>query len=70
MLYLPHRRPAILSLELGKAVDETRRFRHLATHNYDGFVIFDIGPTIDAARKIAQNLRIEIAVFKDAIEPL
>jgi hypothetical protein len=66
---LPQRRPAILSEELAAAADETRRFRHRATHNYDGFEILDIDPTIIAARKLAQHLRAEITLFKSLIDP-
>ncbi len=67
---MPRRRPAILSKELAAAADETRRFRHRATNNYDGFEIMDIDPTITAARKLVQRLRAEIAIFKSVIDPV
>ena len=67
---LPRRRPAILSEELAAAADETRRFRHRATHNYDGFEILDIDPTMIAARKLVQSLRAEIENFKSLIDPV
>ncbi len=36
---LPGQRPAILGERLARAADETRRFRHPATHNYDSFQV-------------------------------
>ncbi|MBM3635986.1 MAG: hypothetical protein FJX04_02605 [Alphaproteobacteria bacterium] len=46
---LPGRRPAIVSETLAEAADETRCFRHRATHTYDSFESDDIVPTLDAA---------------------
>ncbi len=66
---LPGRRPKILSNDLAKAVDETRRFRHRATHNYDSFEIADFTPTIKALHELVQKLRVEIALFKNSIDP-
>ena len=60
---------SILSAELASAADKTRRFRHGATHNYDGFEILDIDPTMITARKLVQSLRAEIANFKSLIDP-
>src|SRR5688572_5322996 len=61
-------RPAILGASLARAADETRRFRHRATHNYDSFDIGEIGRTIEAAKLLAARLREDVAAFKDAID--
>jgi hypothetical protein len=66
---LPGRRPAIVSAMLADAADETRRFRHRATHTYDSFEIDDISPTLDAARVLVEGLRGEIAFFKSKVDP-
>jgi len=63
------RRPAILSARLAEAADETRRFRHRATHNYEGFQVEEIVPTIDAAVILANELESEILKFKNVIDP-
>jgi ribonuclease HepT-like protein len=62
-------RPAILSPGLASSVDETRRFRNRATRAYDNFDVGRIGPTIDAARDLVQNLAAAIAGFRQAIDP-
>jgi len=66
---LPQRRPAILSEALAKSADETRRFRHRATHNYDSFEILDLEPTIEAARLLVSGLMNEVNAFKIKIDP-
>jgi hypothetical protein len=66
---MPNSRPAILSPTLAQAADETRRFRHIATHNYDSFRVDAAKPTIDAARLLADGLIGEIATFKGKIDP-
>jgi hypothetical protein len=66
---LPQRRPAILSEALAKSADETRRFRHRATHNYDSFEILDLDPTIEAARLLVSGLMNEVNAFKIKIDP-
>ena len=66
---LPGRRPAILSPSLAEAADETRRFRHRATHNYDAFDSVDLEPTIRASQILVENLRSEITQFKELIDP-
>jgi hypothetical protein len=63
------RRPAILSVRLAEAADETRRFRHRATHNYEGFQVEEVVPTIDAAVILANDLETEILKFKNIIDP-
>lgn len=52
---LPGSRPAILSPILAEAADETRRFRHRATHDYDAFESVDLKPTIRAADILVKN---------------
>ena len=66
---MPGGRPAILSQVLAQAADETRRFRHIAIHNYDNFRYDAAGPTIRAAKLIADRLTGEISAFKAVIDP-
>jgi hypothetical protein len=66
---LPGGRPAILSARLARAADETRRFRHRATHTYDDFQAGEAAPTIEAAEMLAKELEGEILTFKDTIDP-
>ena len=65
---MPNSRPAILSESLALAADETRRFRHIATRNYDNFRVEAALPTVEAARLLADGLAAEIAAFKDVID--
>ena len=62
-------RPAILSEGIAAAADETRRFRHIATHNYDNFRVESATPTVEAARQLAAGLTADILAFKRAIDP-
>jgi ribonuclease HepT-like protein len=67
---LPGTRPAILTPRLAKAADETRRFRHRATHNYDEFEVEEAMPTVEAAAMILANeLHAAILRFKSIIDP-
>jgi hypothetical protein len=62
-------RPAILSEPIALAADETRRFRHIATHNYDNFRVESASPTIDAARRLVAGLAADILTFRRVIDP-
>ncbi len=64
-----HERPAILSGSVALDVDESRRFRHRATHDYDNFEPSRALPAVDAARRLAQSLGPAIEAFKDVIDP-
>lgn len=64
-----HVRPAILTLDVARDVDESRRFRHRATHGYDNFDPTLAGPSIEAARRLASSLQPCIAAFKSRIDP-
>jgi len=66
---LPGRRPAIFGAVLARAANETRKFRHRATHNYDSFEVQKTSATIEAAKALAKGLAAEIAAFKAAIDP-
>jgi hypothetical protein len=66
---LPGRRPAILSARLASAADETGRFRHRATHAYEGFQVREAEHTIEAARLLANELDEAILTFKTIIDP-
>jgi hypothetical protein len=62
------KRPAILSAELARAVDRTRRFRHVAVRTYDFFDPDEADDAIEAARQIADLAAAAIAQFRAAID--
>jgi len=69
-LEIPGRlRPAVLPLEIARDADESRRFRHRATHDYDNFDPVLAISSIDAARLLAVGLKPSIAVFRKRIDP-
>lgn len=49
-------RPAILSPELARDLDETRRFRHRAMHVYEGFDARLAAPAVEAAERLVTGL--------------
>lgn len=64
-----HVRPAILPPEVARDVDETRRFRHRATHNYDNFDPTLAVASIEAARRLATELKPCVLAFRDKVDP-
>jgi hypothetical protein len=66
---LPGTRPAILGARLARAADETRRFRHRATHTYDDFEASEAAPAVEAAELLANDLEAQIREFKATIDP-
>lgn len=64
-----HVRPAILTPEIARDVDESRRFRHRATHDYDNFDPSRSVPSLEAARRLAVNLKPCILAFQNEIDP-
>ena len=65
----PGKRPAILPTHLAASADETRRFRHRATHNYDSFRVDECARTISAAELLRDHLQTAIAEFQIIIDP-
>ena len=64
-----HARPAILSPAVARDVDESRRFRHRATHDYDNFEPELATASIEAARRLAESLGPCITAFRDRVDP-
>jgi hypothetical protein len=64
-----HVRPALLSPEVALDVDESRRFRHRATHDYDNFDPTLAVPSVEAARRLAVTLKPCVAAFRNTIDP-
>lgn len=62
-------RPAVLSRETAAALQETRRFRHIAAHGYDRFDPGLAAPSIRAARHIADEMEAEIKRFREIVDP-
>ena len=59
----------ILGPALADAIDETRRFRHVARKTYDDFAVERAGPAVEAARLVHHEIAAAIAAFRNAIEP-
>lgn len=66
---IPGKRPAILDGAIAAAVDETRRFRHVARKNYNGFEVTEAVRAVEAARTVSSGIAATIALFKDTIDP-
>lgn len=64
-----HERPAILPPDVARDVDQTRRFRHRATHDYDNFDPGLAVPSLEAAGRLVKSLKPTIATFKQIIDP-
>lgn len=65
---LPGQRGAIIDDELGIAVDEVRRFRHVARKNYEGFDPVLAGRAVQAAEVVRDRLKGSIERFIAAID--
>lgn len=69
-LEIPGRlRPAILPPDIARDADESRRFRHRATHDYDNFDPVLATSSINAARRLATGLKPCIVAFRTRIDP-
>jgi hypothetical protein len=64
-----HVRPAILTPDVVRDVDESRRFRHRATHGYDNFDPAQAIPSLEAARRLAASLKPCILAFRNEVDP-
>jgi len=62
-------RDAILTPEIERDVNETRRFRHRAMHDYDNFEPDRASPSIDAARRLQADLLPCIETFRNSVDP-
>ncbi len=65
---VPGERPALVEGELAAALDEARRFRHVARRAYDDFESPRAAPAVDAAKRIVADISGAVAVFKARIE--
>jgi len=64
---IPNSRPAIVTGDLWAAVDEARRFRHVARLRYNDFDLSKVGPAVDAAKAISTGIQGEIKKFRVAM---
>jgi len=62
-------RPALVSAELARALEEARRFRHVAMHSYGDFDMARARRPVEAARLIADSLPGDIGAFRRRIDP-
>lgn len=65
---IPDVRPAILPPDLARAIDETRRFRHVARKSYDDFSPTRADPAVAAAGVVRDALEPAIAAFRAAMD--
>jgi hypothetical protein len=63
-LTVPGDRPAIVSDELAAALDDTRKFRHVAMRSYDVFRVESALPAIASSKVVAKLLRQELEAFR------
>jgi uncharacterized protein YutE (UPF0331/DUF86 family) len=61
-------RPAIVSPQVAQDLDEARRFRHRAVHDYDNFEPSLALPSIAAARRLAAMLKLDVASFRAIVD--
>ena len=66
--HLPGDRPAVVSGNLADAIDETRRFRHVARKNYNNFRVEEAYRAIDAAAVVRDQLIGAIQNFQQAVD--
>ncbi len=62
-------RPPVISQTLASALQQTRRFRHVAAHGYDRFDTELAAPAMRAARIVSDSLEAEIERFRQIIDP-
>ena len=66
---IPGIRPAIISGQLAEAVDEARRFRHVARKSYDSFRLDGAASAIASAAIIRDNLLPAMDAFRRKVDP-
>jgi hypothetical protein len=66
---LAEERPAVLSAELYRRLDDLHRFRHVASRTYDTFEPGQAHPAVDAARHVVANLMAEVDAFQAQVDP-
>ena len=62
-------RTAILPRDVIEDLQETRRFRHLAMHDYDSFDVDRTEPTVSAIRRLIESLAPAVNAFRKVIDP-
>jgi hypothetical protein len=62
-------RPAILPAKLVRAIDRTRKFRHVAVRAYVTVDPDDADPAVRAAEKVAVGFAAAIAAYRQAVDP-
>ncbi|MGN6549901.1 MAG: hypothetical protein ACTHJ3_08425 [Pararhizobium sp.] len=61
-------RPAIIHGTLVEAIDEARRFRHVARKSYDSFHVEGAASAVRAAAVIRDQIRSAVAMFRQRID--
>jgi hypothetical protein len=66
---IPNKRPAVIpDVSLWKAIDEARRFRHVARKSYDSLDIERAKPAAEAAEVIFRQIKNAISEFREMID--
>lgn len=63
------KRPLFLPINILKAVDQTRRFRHVAARTYDDFNWEDARRPVEAAAEIASSIMGVLKDFRESLDP-
>lgn len=66
---VPGARPAIVSGGLADAIDETRRFRHVARKNYNDFRPAEAKRAISAAAVVRDGMLAALSAFRVVVDP-
>lgn len=64
-----HARPAIVGADMLADLQETRRFRHMATRSYGRFDIARAEPSMAAARRVGEDLERLLRDFQVRMDP-
>jgi hypothetical protein len=69
MIEIPHIRPAVISEETGRLLDELRRFRHVVRNVYTyKFNAEKIGVLVKVANDVYELLKVELGSFANFLE--
>lgn len=66
---LPGKRPALLTADLVKHADETRKFRHVAMKTYDDFDWLAAKRPVASGKALAAGISAALLAFKAILDP-
>lgn len=66
---IPGNRPSLIGGDLAMAIDEARRFRHVARRSYDNFHVEAASSAVKAAGIIRDQVGAVVSAFRQTIDP-